>query len=206
MAGQYLYLDGQEPQHGDRVRCECACGDLIVGAEYEVVGKDYRYLTVEGPGTDRGRLWSTHWFRLLERRVAPVTPKPSHFSASGPSPWNARDIKEIVAQAASEATAATGVTMDAYARTFNLKPSEPLFYVQNVNAGYVGNNPVFWAKGGNGYTSYIDNAERFTEADARKLVMSDRRKWRAWAVELIEPAIYRTVESQKLDCNAYTPM
>ena len=54
------------------------------------------------------------------------------------------------------------------------------FYVQNLRAGYVGNSPMFWAKGGNGYTSYIDKAERFTAKDALELLEHDPNKWQVW--------------------------
>lgn len=73
-----------------------------------------------------------------------------------------------------------------------------MYYVQNVNAGYVGNNPMWWKIGANGYTSYLDDAEKFTEEAAKELVKSDRRKWRAWPVDLVESCTYRTVESQHL--------
>tara|TARA_R110000868_G_scaffold380982_2_gene647330 strand:- start:294 stop:581 length:288 start_codon:yes stop_codon:yes gene_type:complete len=76
--------------------------------------------------------------------------------------------------------------------------SEALYYVQNLQAGYVGNNPMFWAIGGRGYTSYIDRAEKFSEADARAMVDRDSRKWRMWSVAEVEPHIYRTVECQTL--------
>jgi hypothetical protein len=80
---------------------------------------------------------------------------------------------------------------------------EKLFYIQNVSAGYIGNNPVFWAIGGRGYTSYIDRAEKFSEADARAMVDHDSRKWRMWSVEEVEPHIYRTVECQTLEAERY---
>lgn len=72
------------------------------------------------------------------------------------------------------------------------------WYVQNVNAGYVGNNPMFWAKGGNGYTSYIDKAELFDAAAAVELLKSDAKKWKAWPAALVSECTYRTVESQHL--------
>jgi hypothetical protein len=75
---------------------------------------------------------------------------------------------------------------------------EPRYYVQNIKAGYVGNNPMFWKKNGNGYTSYIDDAEQFTREEARKLVESDADKWLAWPVETVEACDYRTVEGQRL--------
>lgn len=72
------------------------------------------------------------------------------------------------------------------------------YYLQNLNQGYVGNNPVWWAKGGNGYTSYIDNAELFDESEAKKYVDHDSEKWRMYRTEDVEKAIYRTVDVQKL--------
>jgi len=40
---------------------------------------------------------------------------------------------------------------------------------------FVGNAPSWWAKGGNGYTSYILGAERFSLEDALKLVTNGNK-------------------------------
>lgn len=77
--------------------------------------------------------------------------------------------------------------------------SEDLYYLQNVSAGYVGNNPLWWAESGKGYTSYIDNAQKFTQADAFKMLNEDAKKWKAWPVDVVNQATYRTVESQQLN-------
>ena len=36
-----------------------------------------------------------------------------------------------------------------------------LYYIQRKPSGFLGNSPFWWAKGGNGYTAYIQGAERF---------------------------------------------
>lgn len=40
------------------------------------------------------------------------------------------------------------------------------YYLQNKNAGYLGNSPTWWAKDGRGYTAYILGAHRFSKEEA----------------------------------------
>ena len=44
------------------------------------------------------------------------------------------------------------------------------YYLRNVNAGFVGNSPMWYAVDGKGYTAYVMNAERFDKEEAEKLV------------------------------------
>lgn len=44
------------------------------------------------------------------------------------------------------------------------------YYIQRKPSGFLGNAPIWWAKGGCGYTAYIQNAEQFTHDEACKLV------------------------------------
>lgn len=73
-----------------------------------------------------------------------------------------------------------------------------MYYLQNVTAGYVGNNPQFWRKGGSGYTSYVEEAKEFTEAEAKEKLYEDSKKWAAWPVAQIKKCTYVTVEGQHL--------
>lgn len=42
----------------------------------------------------------------------------------------------------------------------------------NHSAGFVGNSPQFWKRGGSGYTPWVDEAEVFTNEQADKTVAS----------------------------------
>lgn len=75
-----------------------------------------------------------------------------------------------------------------------------LFLIQN---GYIGNAIAWWAKGGNGYTANVDNAETFTKEAARRIVRSDTRL-HAWPHEYImgsqcAKARYTVVDMQYLN-------
>jgi hypothetical protein len=73
-----------------------------------------------------------------------------------------------------------------------------LYFLQNLKAGYLGNSPMFWAKGGNGYTQWIDNAEQMTADRADEIYKSDPWKWRKWPVDQVEAVAQRTVDMQRL--------
>ena len=73
-----------------------------------------------------------------------------------------------------------------------------MFYLQNLQAGYMGNSPMFWAKGGNGYTQWLDNCELFTEVEVNRHVASDTKKWRAWPAAKVDSLARRTVDIQDL--------
>lgn len=60
------------------------------------------------------------------------------------------------------------------------------YYVRNKDARFLGNAPVWWAKNGQGYSAYIEKAERFTEARARKLCEEDPSKYEMWPCHLID--------------------
>lgn len=75
---------------------------------------------------------------------------------------------------------------------------EPKYYIQNWKAGYLGNAIVFWKKGCNGYTEDLDNAEIFSEEDARRICLGDPIKNKAWPVRYIDTSkgIKRIIDSQ----------
>lgn len=77
--------------------------------------------------------------------------------------------------------------------------AEDRYLLQNVGAGYLGNSPVFWNDRG-GYTQWIDDAKKFTDAACEKIINSTRgsHEWRKWPWSQINAAAQRTVDSQKL--------
>jgi len=82
-----------------------------------------------------------------------------------------------------------------------LLPCETSEYLlQNCSAGYVGNSPMFWQKGGSGYTPWIDDAQRWTKDDAERQIQSTRgsHNWQMWSVSEIESVAKRTVDIQDL--------
>lgn len=51
-----------------------------------------------------------------------------------------------------------------------LRMADDFYYIQRVHSQYLGNAPVWWAVGDNGYTSYIQNAKKFTLEEATELI------------------------------------
>ncbi|MEC5157087.1 hypothetical protein [Chryseobacterium sp. MP_3.2] len=76
--------------------------------------------------------------------------------------------------------------------------SEPKFYIQNRDAGFMGNAIVFWRKECKGYTVNLDNSEIFSEEEAAKICRGNPSKNKAWPVEYIDnnKGIQRIVDSQ----------
>jgi len=74
------------------------------------------------------------------------------------------------------------------------------YFLQNLNAGYLGNSPFWWAEGGNGYTVNIDEAKLFTKEEADLTIKSTKgtHRWKIWPEKRVQSAIYRTVDMQKL--------
>ena len=75
------------------------------------------------------------------------------------------------------------------------------YYIQNKNAGYLGNAIIFWAKGRNGYTADLNNAEKFTKEQAENICKGNPEKNKAWSVDYIDnnKGIQQIVDSQYLD-------
>lgn len=69
------------------------------------------------------------------------------------------------------------------------------YYIQRIPSGMLGNSPVWWAKGGNGYTSYLQNAERFSGEDASKLVI-DSGKYAMWSCEEVNKRLHLVYDIQ----------
>lgn len=75
------------------------------------------------------------------------------------------------------------------------------YYIQNTNAGYLGNAILFWKKGRNGYTADLNQSEQFNEEDAKFICNGNPSKNKAWPVDYIDnsKAIQRIADDQYLD-------
>lgn len=75
-----------------------------------------------------------------------------------------------------------------------------MFYLQNESAGYCGNSPMWWAKGGNGYTPRLDQAQQFDGPAADAIIRGCQGSHRMvkWPVAEVEAATYRAVDIQVL--------
>lgn len=75
------------------------------------------------------------------------------------------------------------------------------YYIQNKSAGYLGNSIIFWAKNSRGYTANLNNAEQFTEAEAKEICLGNPEKNKAWSVDYIDnnEGVQRVVDSQYLE-------
>ena len=75
------------------------------------------------------------------------------------------------------------------------------YYIQNTQQGFIGNSIVFWALGSRGYTSKLENAEKFTYEEAKKICQGNPEKNKAWAVDYIDnnEGTARVTDSQYLD-------
>lgn len=75
------------------------------------------------------------------------------------------------------------------------------YYIQNKNAGFLGNSPMWWALNSNGYTANLEKAHKFTEAEARKIWEGNPEKNIVWPAHYIDnnPGIQRVVDSQYME-------
>lgn len=76
-----------------------------------------------------------------------------------------------------------------------------MYYIQNTDAGYLGNAIIFWGLNSRGYTANLDKAQKFTEEEAKKICNGNPEKNKAWAVDYIDnnEGIQRIVDSQYLE-------
>jgi len=73
------------------------------------------------------------------------------------------------------------------------------YYIQNKEAGYLGNSPVFWAKDSRGYTSYLENCHKYTYDEAKKICENNPKKNKAWPCSYIESKRVSIVDIQYLE-------
>jgi hypothetical protein len=64
--------------------------------------------------------------------------------------------------------------------------AEAKYYIQNKNAGYLGNSIMFWALGNNGYTAKLNMAQQYTYEQAKSICMGNPDKNKAWPVDYID--------------------
>lgn len=69
-----------------------------------------------------------------------------------------------------------------------------LFYMQDGRS-YVGNDVLWWAKGGNGYTTDLRNAQTYTKDEAQQMHNS-RRSDIPWPKEYIDAKTRPAVDMQ----------
>ncbi|MBV7482481.1 hypothetical protein [Bordetella sp. BOR01] len=98
--------------------------------------------------------------------------------------------KEKVQQALERATSAAHKPGDENAN------AAPLYYLQD-SRGYVGNCPMWSAKGGNGYTTRLDQAQRYTFDDAMRQHRS-RPSDVPWPCDRIDGLRRPTVDTQDM--------
>ena len=75
------------------------------------------------------------------------------------------------------------------------------YYIQNTNAGYLGNSIIFWAKNNMGYTSDLNNCHKFTEQEAKEICNGNPDKNKAWPVDYIDSnqGVQRVIGMSHLD-------
>lgn len=87
-----------------------------------------------------------------------------------------------------------------FAELYQSELAEPKFLLCNRSAGYLGNSPVFWRNGNSGYTQWIDEAQRFTQAEADAIIRGTRgtHRFEAIPLETLQRIAKRTVDIQDL--------
>lgn len=73
------------------------------------------------------------------------------------------------------------------------------YYIQRKGS-FVGNSPLWWSKGGNGYTAYIQGAERFSPEDADRLINENHNyvKFKCSEVDSRLHLVYDIQDNKKL--------
>jgi len=74
------------------------------------------------------------------------------------------------------------------------------YYVENKEAGFVGNCLLWWRKKGAGYGCDIEEAEVFNEDDLLLLELSQDPKYQVWDKVYIDALTTKHVDHQKLNC------
>lgn len=74
------------------------------------------------------------------------------------------------------------------------------FYIRNVGAGFLGNSPIWWQKGGSGYTQWLDDAKRFSNEEADGVIQSclGTHQFEKWPCKKVDDAAKLTVDIQDL--------
>ena len=76
--------------------------------------------------------------------------------------------------------------------------SNKICVLQNISAGFVGNDLLFYGEHGKGYTCDLDKAEVFTKDEAIKEVQISRGKYLMWEKKYLESIAKGHVDMQYL--------
>ena len=76
-----------------------------------------------------------------------------------------------------------------------------LYYIQNQNASYLGNAPIFWGLNRRSYTADLNKAHKFTEEEAKEVCLGNPEKNKAWPVDYIDNSegIQKIIDSQYME-------
>ena len=75
--------------------------------------------------------------------------------------------------------------------------SEQLYYIQNVDRGFVGNCPLWWRQGDHGYTCDLSEAGKYDEKQMQHRTHGNTD--RAFTVEYIDKISRPMVDMQMMD-------
>jgi len=70
------------------------------------------------------------------------------------------------------------------------------YYIQRYASGFLGNSPIWWAKKGNGYSAYLENAERFSKEDADKILIAAPEKYAMYPCDFIDAHTHKVFDMQ----------
>ena len=75
------------------------------------------------------------------------------------------------------------------------------YLLMHKEAGFIGNSPIFWRKGGNGYTQWIDEAEKFSEEKADEIISNTKgsHNFKKMSWEYIKSISKRTIGIQDVN-------
>lgn len=73
------------------------------------------------------------------------------------------------------------------------------YYIQNTDAKFLGNAPIFWAQDSRGYTAYLERAHRYTYDEAKKICEDNPSKNKAWKCHYIDNKSLKVVDIQHLE-------
>ena len=76
---------------------------------------------------------------------------------------------------------------------------EKLYYIQSIkHGGYVGNSVLWWRKNNQGYTCNLENAQTYTEKEARDICEHYTPDYVVWDKDFIESVKSYHVDGQRL--------
>lgn len=76
---------------------------------------------------------------------------------------------------------------------------EKQYYIQNTEAGYLGNAPIFWALDRRGYTAYLERCHKFTYDEAKRICLNNPSKNKAWECDYIDTKAFSVVDCQYIE-------